>query len=471
MNKKKVYTRFEKTIADLITPVAVYKKLRDHFPNALLLESADYHDRSDSKSYICLEPMAGFEAKGNTFITFDENGEQESQSVSESREIFTAFNKFHNSFEPVECDPTVNVAGLFGFTSFEAVRYMEDIVMDNETTSEKDNPDLKYQLFRFVLFFDHFKNELYIAENSIGQPSDSPDGIRRMSELLKNLNSADFNFKVSEKESSSITDDRFMEMVSTGVSHCKRGDVFQVVLSREFSQKFTGDDFKVYRSLRSINPSPYLFYFDYGDFKIFGSSPEIQIQIFDGVAQINPIAGTVKRGLNAKEDELRANALKNDPKENAEHVMLVDLARNDLSKSSDTVEVKTYAEIQRFSHVIHMVSKVSGELQFSVGSLDIFADTFPAGTLSGAPKYRALQIIDEQESVNRNFYGGSIGYFGFDGSVNQAIIIRSFLSKNNTLVYQAGAGIVVDSSPEKELEEVNNKMAALRKAIINAEKI
>jgi anthranilate synthase component 1 len=467
----KVYTSHLKTLADLMTPVGVYSSLRDHFPHSLLLESADYHDRSDSKSFICLDPIAGFEArKGAYKIQYPNEEEQTLESKSPS-EILNAFHDFVNFFEAVKNDLPFNGCGLYGYSSFEAVEYFEDIVLKNPTDPDKNNPDLKYQLFRFVLVFDHFKNELYITQNSLGAREKTNKTLQSLLELLRHNSQPEFKFYGQGSESSLIDDEEFKQYVQKGIQHCKRGDVFQIVLSREFKQSFKGDDFNVYRSLRSINPSPYLFYFDYGDFKIMGSSPEAQLQIENGTAYINPIAGTVLRSPNPSEDEQRAQHLKNNPKENAEHVMLVDLARNDLSKNSEIVKVDTYAEIQYFSHVIHMVSRVSGRLFKDVNGLDIYADTFPAGTLSGAPKYRALQIIDETERISRNFYGGAIGFLGFDGSMNHAIIIRSILSKNNVLTYQAGAGIVADSTPEGELQEVNNKVAALRKAIVKAEEV
>lgn len=467
--KKKVYTRYIKTIADLITPVGVYAALRDQYPHSLLLEGADYHDRSDSKSFICLNPIAGFEATKKQYNIQYPGEETSHYQANKNREILQSFKTFIESFEAVENDLPFNSSGLFGYSSFEAVQYMEDIEMNNPDEIMKGNPDMKYQLFEFILVFDHFKNELYITQNSIDQAIENDEVLESFKGLLRLQNYPGFAFSLEGDEYSNIDESAFKENVSKGIQHCLRGDVFQLVLSRRFQQKFKGDDFNVYRSLRSINPSPYLFYFDYGDFKIMGSSPESQLQVDKGTAYINPIAGTVLRSQNTAEDVERANALKKNPKENAEHVMLVDLARNDLSKNSEKVNVDVYAEIQYFSHVIHMVSRVSGQLHKEVKGLDIYSDTFPAGTLSGAPKYRALEIINETEKMTRNFYGGALGFMGFDGSINHAIIIRSILSKNKTLNYQAGAGIVADSTPEGELQEVYNKVAALRKAIQLAE--
>ncbi|MGD1848566.1 MAG: anthranilate synthase component I family protein [Salibacteraceae bacterium] len=463
-----IHTHSISTLADLLTPVGVYSTLRDRFPNALLLESADYHSRAESKSFICLEPMAGFSATGTNYQLQLQGESGEAHTVSNPREIWAAFSRFLELFEAAPSNQGPGGCGLFGYTAFEAVNYVEDLQLSHPRSDAKDNPDLHYHLYRYVLVFDHFKNELHLTENCLEVTTETSEGLQRLLELLPIHHPSGFGFQPKGEEQSSISDAAYREYVEKGIAHCQRGDVFQVVLSREFQQAFTGDDFLVYRSLRSINPSPYLFYFDYGDFRIFGSSPESQLQLHEGTATIHPIAGTVLRGADTAEDEARARALQNDPKEKAEHVMLVDLARNDLSKHAEKVAVETYAEIQQFSHVMHMVSKVSGSNLPPKSGLTVFADTFPAGTLSGAPKYRALQIIDACETSNRNFYGGAIGFFGFDGSVNHAIIIRSILSKNNVLTYQAGAGIVVASSPEGELQEVNNKVAALRRAIAKA---
>lgn len=469
--KYKLNTRYKKILADLYTPVSIYNKVRDRFPNALLLESADYHDRTDSKSFICLEPIAGFEAKGNVYHYNLPNEETQTANVNHSREVFSAFQSFVSNFENTATELPFNTQGLWGYSSFESVQYMEDIEFNFPHNDLKDNPDLRYDFFRYVLVFDHFKNELFITQNEVGKPIDSLDKIDAILQILQINNLPNFTFRSVGEENSNVTDEEFKEMVKTGIHHCKIGDTFQLVLSREFQQKYKGDDFNLYRCLRSINPSPYLFYFDYGSFKIFGASPESQLQVNDNIASINPIAGTVLRGNSQEEDSILANQLKENPKEMSEHVMLVDLARNDLSKNSEKVEIESYAEIQYFSHVIHMVSKVKGKLFKNKNGLNVYADTFPAGTLSGAPKYRALEIINENENVKRNFYGGSLGFMGFDGSINHAIIIRSVLCKNNTLIYQAGAGIVSNSTPEGELQEVNNKIKALRKAIKKANEL
>ena len=471
MNKHKIYTAFVKVLADTITPVGAYLKMRDHYPNALLLESSDYHSKEDSFSFICLQPMAGFEASERKYSISNLDGSSDHFEVDSMTEMSEVFKSFLSQFEEAENENPTGICGLFGYTSFEAVQYFEDIKLAPKSDAHKDNPDMKYQFFRYVLAIDHFKNQLYILKYDTSPLySDDPD-FKKLYSQLKIARTEQFKFSKAGDESSNLTDQQYEDAVARGTDHCRRGDVFQVVLSREFKQGFKGDEFNVYRSIRSINPSPYLFYFDYGNFKLFGSSPELQISVRDNQAVIAPIAGTVKRTGNAQDDLRLAKEMRENPKEISEHIMLVDLARNDLSRSAEKVKVDTYAETQYYSHVIHMVSKVTGALLEGKNSLDLYFDTFPAGTLSGAPKYRALQIIDENEPSKRNFYGGAIGYFGFDGSVNHAIVIRSILSKNNTLTYQAGAGIVVGSTPQGERKEIDNKVAAIRRAIISAVEI
>jgi anthranilate synthase component 1 len=471
MKKHKIYSTGIKVLADTITPVGVYLKMRDHYPNALLLESSDYHSKEDSFSFICLQPMAGFEATEKNYTLSNLDGSTEYFELNSKREMAEVFKGFLSQFEEVENENPIRICGLFGYTSFEAVQYFEDIEFSPKSDAYKDNPDMKYQLFRYVLAIDHFKNQLYILKYDTSPLQSDDSDLKKVLSQLKIERTEQFKFSKTGEELSNLSNQEYEKAVERGVDHCRRGDVFQVVLSREFKQDFKGDEFNVYRSIRSINPSPYLFYFDYGNFKLFGSSPELQISVRDNQAVIAPIAGTVKRSGNAQDDLRLAQEMRENPKEISEHIMLVDLARNDLSRSAENVSVDEYAETQFYSHVIHMVSKVSGQLLEGKSSLDLYFDTFPAGTLSGAPKYRALQIIDENEPSKRNFYGGAIGFFGFDGTVNHAIVIRSILSKNNTLVYQAGAGIVVGSTPQGERKEIDNKVAAIRRAIINAVEI
>ncbi|SJN50168.1 anthranilate synthase component I family protein [Sphingobacterium sp. JB170] len=464
----KLQTNYRKILADTTTPVSIYLRLRDTFPNSLLLESSEYQNRDNNISYICCEPIAGISlTKEQLRIALPDSRViyKDAATINLRQEVSAFRNSFSQEALP---DVTVNSSGLFGYFTFESIEHFEDIKLVTPTDSERDIPLMQYHVYRYVIAIDHFRNQLSIFENLFdGQESD----LDRMEYLIQNKDFPEYKFAVSGEESSSMSDESFKALVSKMKEHIQRGDVFQIVPSRAFKTAFSGDEFNVYRALRSINPSPYLFYFDYGDFKLFGSSPEAQLTIKEDVATIYPIAGTFKRTGDLAEDEKVAEALKNDPKESAEHVMLVDLARNDLSRHCTNVEIKSYKQAQYYSHIIHLVSKVSGILNKNTNPFDVVGDTYPAGTLSGAPKHMALTLIDRYEGLQRSFYSGAIGFMGFNGDFNHAIMIRSFLSKQNILHYQAGAGIVLDSEPEKELQEVNNKIAALRRALEIAQTI
>ena len=468
MKRYKITTIQKKLLADTTTPVSIYLRLRDVFPNSLLLESSDYHSRENSTSYICCEPISGLLLnEGNLKLKYPDGEENFEPGQFE---LIGQINDFLKCFETDTTPSKIISNGLFGYFAHEAVEHFETIKLKKVENDPKKIPEMQYNMYRYVIAIDHFKNELYISYNQF--EGEAPNGgIEKLEYLIKNKNFPEYSFESKAAEQSNMTGEDFIAIVEKMKQHIYRGDVFQIVPSRPFSRQFLGDEFNVYRALRSINPSPYLFYFDYGDFRIFGSSPEAQITIKNRVASIFPIAGTFKRtGDDVKDAEL-AQSLIEDPKESAEHVMLVDLARNDLSRHCEQVEVKAFKEVQYYSHLIHLVSHVSGKLLPNVASFKVVADTFPAGTLSGAPKYRAMEIIDENEKTKRGFYSGAIGYLGFNGDFNHAIMIRSFLSKNNTLHYQAGAGIVAGSVPEMELREVDNKIAALRRAIELAEEI
>lgn len=469
MTTYKLTTTYKKLLADTTTPVSIYLRLRDVFPNALLLESSDYHSRENSMSYVCCEPIAGLLLSNGVLQTNYPDGTEQVLKQGEF-ELVEQIEKFLSAFDAEEIPLKIISNGLFGYFTHAAVEHFETIKLKDNADDARKIPEMQYHIYRYIIAIDHFKNELYIFNNQY-DADHTQGGLQKIEYLIKNKNFPEYHFEANGAESSNLTDEEFMAMVEKMKTHIYRGDVFQIVPSRAFAKPFLGDDFNVYRALRSINPSPYLFYFDYGNFRIFGSSPEAQITIKNRRASIFPIAGTIKRTGNDESDIEEARKLENDPKESAEHVMLVDLARNDLSRHCENVEVKAFKEVQYYSHLIHLVSHVSGKLKDGVSSFKIVADTFPAGTLSGAPKYRAMEIIDENEKTKRSFYSGAIGYLGFNGDFNHAIMIRSFLSKNNILHYQAGAGIVADSVAINELNEVNNKIAALRKAIDIAETI
>ena len=456
-------TNTKTILADLYTPVGVYMRLRDIYPQSALMESSDYHDKDNSRSFIGINPMASVAiGHGLATINFPDGSKEEHAITAE----YGTAEAIHALIDHINVEGQhAEYCGLYGYTSFNAVRYFENIDVKDETQSKNDAPDMLYILYKVVIVFDHFNNQLTVV--SLGDESSLNDVFKAMNKT--NVQAYDFH-PVGDVQST-LTDEEHKANIRRGIKHCLRGDVFQIVLSRRFIQKYEGDDFKLYRALRSINPSPYLFYFDFGGFRIFGSSPETHCRIEGNKAYIDPIAGTTRRTGDAEKDREGAEYLRNDPKENAEHVMLVDLARNDLSRNCHGVKVDFYKDLQYYSHVIHLVSRVSGELNEGADPIKAFIDTFPAGTLSGAPKVRAMQLISEYEPHNRGAYGGCIGYIGLNGSLNQAITIRTFVSRNGELWFQAGGGIVAKSNEEYELQEVNNKLGALRRAILKAEEL
>lgn len=470
----KIQVLEKKLPADTITPVSLYLRLRDRFPGALLLESSDYHAKENSLSFLCLDPIAGVTLHDDRLETELPGGQKISKKIAANSLIFNALDDFFNQFQiETETKTARKFNGFFGYSTYDAVQFFENIELADRPQIDRKIPLLCYRLFRFVVCIDHFKDTMTLLENL---PNGQISRIDDLENLIASPVFPSFKFQIEGDEQTNMTDDFFKKMVTAGKNHCQRGDVFQVVVSRQFSQKFTGDEFNVYRALRSVNPSPYLFYFDFGDFRLFGSSPEAQIRVTaDGGRQtahgekkkaiINPIAGTVRRTGDDNADRAAAEHLVADPKENAEHIMLVDLARNDLSRIARKVRVSMLKDVQFFSHVIHLVSTVEGEFPVDASRVRLLGETFPAGTLSGAPKFRAMQIIDHLEPQPRGFYGGCIGFFNFENEMNHAILIRSFLSKNNTLHFQAGAGVVKYSDEESETQEVFNKIGALRRAV------
>jgi anthranilate synthase component 1 len=462
MHKKiNISYTWKKIISDTITPVGVFLNLRDKYPNLVMLESSDYHGEEHNYSYLGFDPVAGMRLDDAGFhIQYPGTGVELVEFGQDG--LAGAIGDYLSVFQVDELDLPFIHGGLFGYMAYDAVQYFEDIAFRRE---QREIPILLYRLFRYVLAFNHFNNELYIIKLLVNG-EDGGDDMEDVIQLVRSRPSTSYiMFDTKGGRTSNCTDEVYMNMVEKGIYHCQRGDVFQIVLSRSFEQGFEGDDFNVYRALRSINPSPYLFYFDYGEFRLFGSSPEAQLIVKGDKVTIHPIAGTFRRTGDDKKDAELALELVNDPKENAEHVMLVDLARNDLSRNGREVDVEVYREVQYYSHVIHLVSKVTCLVNEGTNKVKIIGDTFPAGTLSGAPKYRAMQLIDDYEATSRGFYGGAIGHLDFSGDFNHAIMIRTFMSRAGKLRYQAGAGVVVDSKPESELQEVDNKLMALNKAI------
>lgn len=462
--EKYTYSATSRTIlADLYTPVTVYMRLRDIYAQSAMMESSDYHDAGNSRSFIGINPIASIAVNHNVATLSFPDGVKELHGISDSYTVADAIRQFIDRFEVSGND--AHFCGLYGYTAFNAVRYFEHIDVKDSSPDKNDAPDVLYILYRDIIVFDHFKSTLTMI--TLGSENDLDTLYRQMNRT----NVPVYDFHPVGETSSPITDDEHRENIRRGIAHCLRGDVFQIVMSRRFTHRFIGDDFKLYRALRSINPSPYLFYFDFGGFRIFGSSPETHCRITGRRAYIDPIAGTTRRTGDAEADKKGAEYLRNDPKENAEHVMLVDLARNDLSRNCHDVKVEFYKDLQYYSHVIHLVSRVSGTLNDNADPIKAFIDTFPAGTLSGAPKVRAMQLISQYEPHSRGAYGGCIGFIGLNGDLNQAITIRSFVARNGELWFQAGGGIVAKSDVEYELQEVNNKLGALHRAIVMAEKM
>lgn len=470
MKKVLITTTVKKMLADVHTPVGIYLRLRDRFRDTILLESTDHHAAENSYSFICINAIAGIEIRDLQAIEFKLPNENPEKTALGDGDLKTLLWNFMQRFEVISENRKLArfAQGLFGYFSFDAVQFFETIEFNKEKTSATEErpgagvPMARYRLYQYVIAINHYKDELLLLENKI---AGLPGEIEVVESLIHSKDVPVYPFKTDSGETSNMSDSDYMEMVRKGISSCHRGDVFQIVLSRRFQQSFIGDEFNVYRALRNINPSPYLFFFDYGDYKLMGSSPEAQLIIRNGQAIMHPIAGTFRRTGDDATDQVKADELVKDPKENAEHVMLVDLARNDLSTVCSNVQVTQYRQVQYYSHVIHLVSEVVGEVVPGSNPFEILFKTFPAGTLSGAPKYRAMQLINEYEPTSRSFYGGAIGFVGFDGMCNHAIMIRTLLSKGNTLILQAGAGVVAASQPESELQEVNNKLNALKSAI------
>ncbi|MBX2954336.1 MAG: anthranilate synthase component I family protein [Leadbetterella sp.] len=472
--KFNIITRTKRLLADTLTPVSIFLRIREQFPLSVILESADYHAMHNSFSYIACDPVASITIdQGEVRETYPD-GSVNTYPLAHPKEAVKVLQAFSARFEHHDLNQGFISNGLFGHITYDAVQYFEDITLQGKAP-ENNIPEIQYRVYRYVIAVNHFKNELHLFEHTYTpegkEPAPVQDGLETLEFFVRNPKRSTSVFRVTGGEETNIADDRMREIIHQCIRHCLRGDVFQIVPSRRFSRTFSGDDFNVYRALRSINPSPYLFYFDGGDYRIFGSSPEKQIFIKDGTAEIHPIAGTFRRTGDDQHDSQLALDLHADPKESAEHVMLVDLARNDLSRNADQVHVEVFKEVQFYSHVIHLVSKVTARMNADVNPLQLVADTFPAGTLSGSPKHNAMTIINRMEPNHRGIYGGAIGFMDFNGNFNHAIAIRTFLSKNNTLFYQAGMGVVAKSDVESEMNEIHLKLGALRKAIEMAEEI
>lgn len=457
-----VKTKRETKLADTLSPIGIFMKIRGSFKNSVILESADYHGKEHGYSHIACDPIASIEINDSRLKAVYPDQSILEFNIQDKSQVVQYLKDFAESFEyQSETGDSSMSNGLFGHISYDAVQYFEDIEIQ-EKNSETEIPSIRYIVYRYVIAFNHFNNQLSLYAHSY---DDQEPDLNQLNYLLKMPHYSSAPFRLEGEEETNLTEDQTKAIVEKAIKHCLRGDVFQIVPSRRFSRKFSGDDFQLYRALRSINPSPYMFYFDYENYHILGASPEKQIKIQGNIGEIHPIAGTFRRSGDDEKDAILAKELTEDPKETAEHVMLVDLARNDLSRSAENVKVETFKEVQFFSHVIHLVSKVSGNIHEGVNPLQLVADTFPAGTLSGAPKHNAMTIINQMEPTNRHIYGGAIGFMDFKGNFNHAIAIRTFLSKGQTIFYQAGMGVVAKSVIANEMQEIHNKLAALRKAL------
>ncbi len=454
-----IQTQIYRFNSDLYTAVGLYMGLRNHHRKPCLLESNDYHSRSDSTSFIGFDPLIEVIVYDQTIELITPNG-KEIFPIEDPKEITSQIQKIVERFQFSKTNQSHN--GFFSYFSFEYAHFEETTVQ--ERTSELEIPKAYLILYQYLIVFDHFHDSGEIIYNNVdGVSLENSD----FESILRKQSFTFLPFNTEGEEKTPLSDAGFLKLVGQAKQHIHRGDVFQLVVSRPYQQPFFGDDFQLYRQLRRLNPSPYLFFADMESYRLMGSSPETQIQLKKGKASIHPIAGTVRKTGNEAFDTEITEQLVNDEKENAEHTMLVDLARNDLSKYCSDVKIESYKEVQHFSHVIHLVSKVTGQM-LENDPLPLFSGTFPAGTLSGTPKPKALELIQLYENNTRDYYGGAIGFLGIDGSMNLAIVIRSILSKNNTLHYRAGAGVVLDSIPENELQEVHNKLGAVRKAIQSA---
>lgn len=459
-----VHAKGVEILADQTTPVRLFRNIRDRFPHSVLLESNDYHGKADATSIIAFKPFVTFTAQRAEVEVIGHGGYFFKKKVSSPREILPLFKEFVSSVRLERDQVTKNLPiGCVGHTSYDSVQIFEEIDFRVREETRPKIPYLRYSFFEYMIVIDHFRSRMALIHNSFPGCEGSLDEIEQLNAIP---GAPEYGFEVTGDEMQCSSDESHASNILRCKKHIARGDVFQIVPSRRFARRFSGDDFELYRTLRSINPSPYLFYLDCGDYRLFGSSPEAQLLIKNGIAEISPIAGTYRRSGDAETDNSLAQKLLADEKENAEHVMLVDLARNDLNRHCNKVHVETFREIQFYSHVIHLVSRVVGELRADVHPIDIFADTFPAGTLTGAPKYKAMSLIDEFETVSRSMYGGAVGIFSSDDSSTiHAIFIRSFMSQHGTLYYQAGSGVVSDSEVESEMMEVHNKLGALTAAM------
>jgi len=469
---------YREILADFETPLTAFTQI-DKGNFSFLLESVEGGERIGRYSFLGSKPSVVFMSKGRD-ITILEHGKERNfktreDPLSEIRNMMARF-----TFVPVKGLPRFT-GGLVGYMGYNMVSFFEKIPDTNR--DDLNIPDSLYVLTDTILIFDHVDRKIKVVSNAFvdGSPSVAYDeAIRKIDRIVNSLIKAKKGppdavelkkRKTRIKFKSNLTKHQFMRIVKKAKEYIKAGDIIQVVLSQRLKTRIKAKPFDIYRSLRSINPSPYMFYLKFGKLKLIGSSPEIMVRCEEKKVELRPIAGTRRRGRNEKEDERLSGELLRDPKERAEHVMLVDLGRNDIGRvcKFDTIKVSEFMVIEKYSHVMHIVSDVSGRLKSGKNIFDVVKASFPAGTVTGAPKIRAMEIIDELENAKRGVYAGSVGYFSFSGNLDTCIAIRTILVNGNKAYIQAGAGIVADSRPEKEYTETLNKARAMIKAIEQAE--
>jgi anthranilate synthase component I len=474
---------YEVITADLLTPVLAYLKIRKEGQQNFLFESVEGSANMARYSFIGRDPEKIFSNKGME-ITELINGSSKKINASIFEYVREELKKYKQP--KVEGLPDFT-GGIVGYLGFENIALVEKVI--NFTTESFENPDSILGLYNSILAFDHYKHQIILISNAkIDESTDLERAFSEAKEKIKELRNDlqkpieyNSNFSLKNHVTGEFDSTEFCQQVECGKKNIVEGDIFQIVLSKRFSSKYKGDLLNVYRALRIINPSPYMYYLDLNlpegqsknNFKIIGTSPEDLLKVKNRKAQVLPIAGTRRRGRNNEEEKSLEEDLMSDPKEIAEHTMLVDLGRNDLGRVCEygTVAVTESMRIQKYSHVMHIVSKVEGTLSIDKDSIDALMSCFPAGTVSGAPKIRAIQLINDYEKEERNVYAGAVGYFDFSGNLDMCIAIRTLFAKGDTIYWQAGAGIVADSVPQLEAKEVRNKSAAMINALKYAEVI
>lgn len=461
---------FYEILADHVTPIQVFMALRGAGTPSFMLESVENRDQWGRYSFIGVNPKKEIKMNG-TEIEIDGKKQTVENHIAYLMEMVNGYRS------PVLADKPKLTGGFIGYFGYDTIRFVEK-KLTNVPEDDLHMPECHLCMYDEIIAFDHLTNRVIVIQN-VHESDDLETKYKSLEPRAKQMIERIDNFRMVRKEHevknetkvvSNLTKEEYKSNVEKAKEYIRNGDIFQVVLSQRFEVESEADPFDVYRCLRTTNPSPYLYFFDFVDYQIAGASPEMLVSVTNGIVTTKPIAGTVPRGTTKKEDDILVRQLMHDPKEQAEHTMLVDLGRNDVGKVSrfGTVRVDNFMSVEKYSKVTHLVSDVQGELREDKTALDALMSILPAGTLSGAPKVRAMEIIDELENKKRGLYGGTVGYLAFDGNIDTCIAIRTVLFKDGKGYVQAGAGIVADSEPEKEYEETKNKALAVINAIREA---